>query len=181
MSTIARERTALSFTRAQAEDFLIHEARLLDDLKLEEWNALFTADGHYWIPLDDREPIATSASIMNDTPLRREERVHHLLHNKFPAQSPRSRTLHFISNVGVTIPGGAQDGTHDGVVVVRSSQIVYEMRTGDHKQVGLGVPQAIVADVEHQLRPVDGQMRIARKKILLLNRDSWLGNLTFLM
>ncbi len=177
MSTATRDRNgdrnALAFTRAQAEDFLIHEARLLDDLKLEEWNALFTADGHYWIPLDDREPIATSASIMNDTPLRREERVHHLLHNAFPAQSPRSRTLHFVSNVGVTIEGG--------VAVVRSSQVIYEMRTGDHKQVGLGVPQAIVADVEHQLRPVDGQMRIARKKILLLNRDSWLGNLTFLL
>lgn len=170
-----------TLTRAEAEDLLIHEARLLDERRLDEWNALFTEDGVYWIPLDENEPIATSASVIHDTPLRREERVHHLLHNTFPAQSPHSRTLHFISNVSVEQGIGDSSGN----IVVRSNQLIYEMRTGDYKQVGIGDLRPIVANVEHILRPVSTQtnqrMGIARKKILLINRDSWLGNMTFLM
>jgi ethylbenzene dioxygenase subunit beta len=64
---------------------------------------------------------------------------------------------------------------------VRSTQVVYEMRTGDFSQVGLGEVQSVVATVEHLLRPVDGRMKIARKKILLINRDAWHGNLMFLV
>ena len=165
--------SSIAMTRSEAEDFLIREARLLDELRLEEWQALFTSDGLYWIPLDESASISTSASIVYDTALRREERVHHLLYNKFPAQWPRSRTLHFISNVAVETTGSD--------VVVRSNQIIYEMRTGDYKQVGIGELRALVASVEHLLRPDEGQMRIARKKIVLINRDSWHGNLTFLM
>lgn len=162
-----------SLTRAEAEDFLIHEARLLDERKLEEWNRLFTDDGLYWIPLDEHAPASIQASIVRDGPLRREERVHHLLHNDFPAQSPPSRTLHFVSNVAVE-PRGAQ-------IVVRSNQVIYELRTGDYQQIGVGELRPIVAAVEHILCPVAGAMRIAQKSILLINRDSWQGNLTFLL
>ncbi len=172
--------STITLTRAQAEDLLIHEARLLDERRLEEWNALFTADGMYWIPLDEDAPFEHNAAIVRDTPLRRAERVDHLLHNYFPAQSPRSRTLHFVSNVAVE----AGCGEWAGCVVVRSNQIVYEMRTGDYKQVGVGDLRPIVASVEHMLQPasgISGGMGIARKKILLINRDSWLGNMTFLM
>ncbi len=169
-----------TFTRAEAEDLLTHEARLLDERRLEEWNALFTAEGMYWIPLDEEAPFEHNAAIVRDTPLRREERVHHLLHNYFPAQSPPSRTLHFVSNVAVE--AGSDEWA--GCVVVRSNQIVYEMRTGDYKQVGVGELRPIVAAVEHILRPeagARGGMGIARKKIVLINHDSWLGNMTFLM
>ncbi|ABM58412.1 aromatic-ring-hydroxylating dioxygenase subunit beta [Verminephrobacter eiseniae] len=32
-------------------DFVAHEAALLDKRRFDEWLALFTADGHYWVPL----------------------------------------------------------------------------------------------------------------------------------
>jgi 3-phenylpropionate/cinnamic acid dioxygenase small subunit len=160
-------------SRAEAEHLLLHEARLLDDLKLDAWLQLFTPDGLYWIPIDEAAPIASQGAIIYDPPLRREERVYHILHTAFPAQSPRSRTVHVVSNLLVE-PKGAD-------VVVFSSQIVYEMRTGDYAQKGIGEIVPVVARVEHTLRRVDGEVRIAEKKILLINRDTWQGNLTFMI
>lgn len=162
-----------ALTRSTAEDLLFHEAALLDSRDLEAWSALFADDGVYWIPLDDSAPAGTSASIVYDTRLPREERVHHLLHNDFPAQSPRSRTLHFINNVRVT--------PHESGCTVTSNQVIYEMRTGDFKQVGIGELQPIVAEVEHAYRSTPSGWLIACKKILLINRDAWQGNLTFLL
>jgi 3-phenylpropionate/cinnamic acid dioxygenase small subunit len=167
-----------TMTRLEAEDFLIHEARLIDDWQLEAWHALFAEDGIYWIPLDETQPVERSASIVRDTPLRREERLFHLTKNAFPAQSPRSRLLHFVSNVAVEPMGE--------LMRVRSNQIIHEMRTGDFRQIGLGEVHAIAMSVEHHLRAVidaSGQpvWKIVLKKVLLLNRDGWLGNLTFIL
>lgn len=33
-------------------DFVIREARMLDELRLNDWLELFTDDGHYWMPLE---------------------------------------------------------------------------------------------------------------------------------
>lgn len=162
-----------TLSRDEAERFVIHEARLLDRLELEAWNGLFTEDGLYWIPLAANADVRNQAAIIRDDRLRREERVHHQLHNPFPAQSPRSRTLHFVSNVEV-IP-------HADHFEVLSNQLIHEMRTGDHKQIGLGSTQAFAAEVCHHLRFEREGWRIALKKVLLLNRDSWLGNLTFMI
>ncbi len=40
-------------TRDEAERFLYHEARLLDERRLDGWLALFTPDGIYWLPIPD--------------------------------------------------------------------------------------------------------------------------------
>jgi 3-phenylpropionate/cinnamic acid dioxygenase small subunit len=162
-----------NITRAQAEDLLFAEARLLDKLELDSWLHLFSEHGLYWIPIDENAPNEVNLSIIYDTPMRRQERVHHILHNTYPAQSPRSRTVHFVSNVTVE-----QDPRG---VKVQSSQLIYEMRTGDSSQVGLGEPAPLVAQVEHVLCEEAGQVKILEKKILLINRDAWHGNLTFLI
>jgi 3-phenylpropionate/cinnamic acid dioxygenase small subunit len=160
-------------TKADAEAFLIHEAELLDELRLDEWLKLFTADGIYWVPLDETMPVTESASIIRDTSMRREERVFHILHTKFPAQSPRSRTLHMVSNVRVR-------EADENRISVLSNQVVHEVRTGDFRQTGLGVTTTIIAQMQHLLEEKDGLYKIHLKKILLLDRDMPQGNLTFL-
>lgn len=162
-----------NLTRAAAEDLLFAEAHLLDKLELDPWLQMFSEHGVYWIPIDENAPVAVNLSIINDTPMRRQERVHHILHNTYPAQSPRSRTVHFVSNVSARPdPRG---------FLVQSSQLIYEMRTGDSSQVGLGEPSPLVAQVEHIFCEEAGQIKILEKKILLINRDAWHGNLTFLI
>lgn len=166
---------APAMSRSEAEDFLYREARLLDELQLDEWLTLFTKDGLYWIPIDDGKPTEHSLSVVRDPPLRREERVHHILRTQFPSQSPRSRTVHLVSNVEV-MPDAAS-----GEVRLRSNQVIHEIRTGDYRQTGLGELRTLVATVEHVLRREDGALKIALKKIKLIDRDMPLGNLTFLI
>ena len=160
-------------TRADVEDLLFREARLLDTLQLDEWLTLFTPDGLYWVPIDDTAPVASQGAIIYDTPLRREERVYHVLHTSFPAQSPRSRTVHVVTNV-IVEPRGEE-------TFVTSSQVVYEMRTGDFAQTGIGDIAPTIARVDYRLRPHQGKLSIVEKKILLINRDTWQGNLTFIL
>ena len=160
--------------RSEAESFLYHEARLLDERRLEEWLGLFAADTLYWIPIDEAQPASETVAIVRDDRLRLEERVYHLLHTTFPSQSPPSRTIHMVTNVEAqTLPSGE--------VTLRSNQLVYEVRTGDYRQVGLGRPRALAAQVEHRLRPTADGMRITLKKILLIDRDMPQGNLIFLI
>jgi 3-phenylpropionate/cinnamic acid dioxygenase small subunit len=164
----------INFTRENAECFLIDEAEMLDELRLEEWLRLFTPDGLYWIPIDETISTNETVSIVRDDSLRREERVFHLLKTRFPAQSPRSRTLHSISSVRVRPKG-------DGQVAVVSNQTIHEVRTGDYRQSGLGEMHTIVARMEHMLQLSADGPKIVEKKVLLLDRDMPLGNLTFLI
>ena len=41
-------------TRAEVEDFLYHEAALLDEWKLDEWQELLTDDAAYYVPPNDQ-------------------------------------------------------------------------------------------------------------------------------
>lgn len=158
----------------EVEALLYREARLLDDLQLPEWLDLFTDDGLYWIPIDEHAPVARHAALVYDDKMRREERVHHLMHLPFPAQNPRSRTVHLISNI--EIERAAADE-----VDVRSAQVVYEVRTGDFTQIGLGRTRPLVSRVQHVLRRVNGELKIVLKKLLLIDRDMPQSNLTFII
>ncbi len=164
-----------SMTRAEAEDFLYREAQILDDRLFDDWLPLFTKDGLYWIPIDETKPRDQSVSIIYDPPLRREERVHHLMRTRFPSQSPPSRTVHLISNVTV----GA--GVEAGNILIRSNQVIYETRVGDFRQTGLGELRTIVTRMEHVLRAEDGALRIALKKVTLIDRDLSVGILAFII
>ena len=46
------------------EQFLYHEARLLDEQRYEEWLELFSDDATYWVPLEQGQqaPHAPSSS-----------------------------------------------------------------------------------------------------------------------
>jgi len=50
------------------EAFLFHESKLLDAGRFEEWQALFTDDAYYWVPLrpEQTEPAAESSIICDD-------------------------------------------------------------------------------------------------------------------
>jgi ethylbenzene dioxygenase subunit beta len=158
---------------ADIEQFLYREARLLDEVRLEEWLKLFTPDGIYWVPIDDSLPRNRTVSIIYDDALRREERVYRAMSVECASQSPPSRTVHFINNVMV-------DRVDGETFEVRSNQLIYELRAGDYRQVGLGQMRPIVATVDHRIVLSDGEPKIALKKILLLDRNGALGNLTFI-
>src|SRR3954453_8741216 len=91
-------------TRAEVEDFLFHEAALLDEWRLDEWLALLTEDALYRVPSNDRpnaRPEDTLFTIADD--IRRiRARVVRLNERNAHAEFPRSRTRRLISNVRIT-------------------------------------------------------------------------------
>jgi 3-phenylpropionate/cinnamic acid dioxygenase small subunit len=149
--------------KEEVEDFLYHEADLLDERRYEEWLDLFTEDAHYWMPLrrnvprnePEREFTRQGVDVNwfdegKDT-LRR--RVCQILTGIHWAEEPPSRICHIISNVQV-MPA------RPGEVEVRSRFIVYRNRVETETDF-------LVGRREDLLRRVNGDWRIARRKIVL--------------
>jgi 3-phenylpropionate/cinnamic acid dioxygenase small subunit len=147
------------------EEFLYHEAQLLDERRFDDWLALFTDDAVYWIPQGDDADAVHRVSLAYDDRRRLRERVLRLESGFAHAQDPPSRTCHVVGNVRV------RDA--DGELDVASSLIVAEVRRN---------AQTIYAGhVEHRLLPDGEGYRIRRKVVRLVNSDVPLGNVSFLI
>ena len=88
--------------RDQFRRLLEREARLLDQLRYDEWLAMYSPECVYWVPStpaagDPRREI----SIMFDDRRRLEDRVFRLRTGFAWSQAPASRTVRLISNVEV--------------------------------------------------------------------------------
>jgi p-cumate 2,3-dioxygenase beta subunit len=145
-------------TRAQAEDFLYREARMLDEWRLEEWAGLFDEDGEYLVPPNDNpdgDP-ATTLFLIFDDHHRLRERARRLLKRTAHAEYPRSRVRHMVSNVQVEAGEGE-------LLRIRSNFVVYRSR-GDGMEI---YPGHAIYDV--RLR--DGEIRI-RSKRAVIDTDS---------
>jgi benzoate/toluate 1,2-dioxygenase subunit beta len=147
------------------EQFLYHEARLLDTQQLEAWLELFTDDATYWVPLekDQRDAIETSSIIHDDRALL-ELRVKQARHPRAHARLPLARTVHQVSNVIV-------DDRNDEVMVNSTLQVV-EFRNEKQRVYG--------ALVEHRLRRLNGGFRIAHKRVDLVNSEGELDGIAIL-
>jgi p-cumate 2,3-dioxygenase subunit beta len=94
---------ARALTRAEIEDFLYHEAALLDAWRLDEWLALLTEDATYRVPSNDApgaDPAAALFTIADDMH-RLRGRVTRLKDPHAHAEFPPSRTRRLISNVRI--------------------------------------------------------------------------------
>jgi 3-phenylpropionate/cinnamic acid dioxygenase small subunit len=169
--------SAGTLRRDEAEALLYRECRLLDELALEEWLTLFTEDGLYWLPVADGEPeeAARLVSIVYDDGERRSERVYRTLHTPVLDQNPRSRTVHLVGNVEV----GEADAKGDTRVFC--NQIVAELRPGGAGQLGLNTPRIFAARCEYRLRRAADGWKISLKKMVLIDSDQPLYNLTFVL
>lgn len=94
---------AAQCSRAMVEDFLFHEADLLDTWRLLDWAELFTADAQYLVPATDAPDALPQETLflIYDDRHRLEERAKRLLKKSAHAEFPHSRTRHMISNVRV--------------------------------------------------------------------------------
>src|SRR5262249_51822019 len=106
--------------RLDIEEFLIHEAALLDRRRLIEWIEIFAEDGVYVIPsTDHHDPdLARDLTIIQDDYFLLEQRVSSLLTRSAHAEYPHSRTRRLVTNVLAT-------QLDDGLVRVRANFAVY--------------------------------------------------------
>src|SRR5438876_5587253 len=98
------------FTVGEIEEFLFHEAALLDEWRLDEWLALMAPDARYLVPpldMPDADHRDTLFLIADD---RRTlaSRVRQLLSGTTWAENPRSRTRRLITNVRLLAAEGGE-------------------------------------------------------------------------
>ena len=144
------------------DQFLFHEAQLLDTQRFEEWLALFTEDATYWVPLErnQKDPHQTSSLIYDDRTLL-ELRVKQFRHSRAHARAPLARTVHQVGNIVV------RD------LVVTSTLTVVEFRN-ERQKLWAGL-------VEHQLRRERDSWLIARKRIDLVNSEGEIEGISILL
>ena len=145
------------------EAFLYTEARLLDRKQFDDWFGLFTEDAYYWIPLrpEQSRPDKELSIIYDDIDMLR-VRVHWLRHPKNHAQAIPSRTVHYVSNVLVE---GFDEEKQE--YRVSSALQVAEFRKD--------VQTVYSGSCEHVLRSADGELKIAAKRVDLINSQAVLG------
>lgn len=158
-----------------AEALIYREARLLDERQLEEWLELFSDGGIYWIPMSNVDDPVNGPSICYDDAELRERRVYRLLHTPAYSQIPPSETVHVVSNLET------HPATEAGELLVMCALTVHELRGGDYRQYGLGESRVLAGRCIYRLIEVDGQCKIALKKVCLLSRDMAVNNLSFII
>ena len=159
-------------SRSSIEEFLYHEAELLDDWRLPEWAALFTDDARYDIAsLDADDPTkadpATSLFVLADDKARIMSRAKRLMKKTAHAEYPHSKTRHITGNVRL----GEVQGNERAV---RANFVVYRTK-GDRTVHYMG-------EARYVLAVVDGSIRIRRKRCNLdLNTLADQGRLTIIL
>jgi p-cumate 2,3-dioxygenase beta subunit len=157
-----------SVTRAEVEEFLYHEAALLDAWRLDEWLALLTEDATYRVPSNDApesNPQSALFTIADD--IRRiRARVARLKDPHAHAESPRSRTRRLISNVRIV---------ERSPLVVEANFVVYRYRGNEDVRTYVG-------RYRYTLVSRDGALRIkAREAILDAMELASLGTVSFIL
>jgi 3-phenylpropionate/cinnamic acid dioxygenase small subunit len=149
---------------AGCERFLLWEARLLDEARFDDWLALFTPDAWYWVPSepDQPDPHETVSLIYDDRRLL-ETRVRRLASPRMYSQEPRSRTSRMVANV--TIEEAAPTAC-----TTRSKFHMIEFRRDSQRIFG--------GTAFHRLVQTDGRLRIAWKRVDLVNCDAPMDGIT---
>lgn len=142
---------------------LEREARLLDQLRYEDWLKLYTAECIYWVPStpqagDPRREI----SVMFDDRRRLEDRIFRLRTGFAWSQAPASRTVRLISNVEVF--STAREDTR----MLRSNFLINEF-WGDETRVLTGW-------AGHRLVRVAEGWLIQAKQVNLIDCDQSIRN-----
>lgn len=143
-----------SVQRSEVEDFLYHEALLLDEWRLDEWAELFTEDARYIVPANDLpDPdLEGDLVLINDDKFMLMGRVERLKSRKAHREYPHATTRHQVSNVCIL-------DQSRGEIQVRAYFTVWRFRNGrdDH----------YVGRYDYQLRRVDGALRISCKRAVM--------------
>ena len=109
--------------RDQFRLLLEREARLLDELRFDEWLGMYAPECIYWVPGtpgagDPRREIAISF----DDRRRMEDRIYRLRTGYAWSQAPKSRTVRIVSNVEVFA------AAESAARMVRSNFLISEFR-----------------------------------------------------
>lgn len=153
---------------ARIEQFLYREARYADQHDYDAWEALWTDDALYSVPAggDLSGDQGAQMSVIYDNRNRISTRLAQLRTGKRHSQTPPSGLRRLISNVEIL----GREG--DDTLVGANFLLAESRERGTEIWAGR---------VTYRLRVSDGDIRLAAKTVLLVNRDRPLPTLAFLI
>lgn len=147
-------------TRQDLIDFVVRESRMLDAKRFDEWNALFTDEAFYWVPLTPDQPDGLNhTSHMYEDKLLRTVRIERLKSPRAFSQQPPSRCHHLLQ-----MPTVEEFDAKANRYVVRT-EFHYTESQGDDVNF-------LVGHMLHDLTVQDGALRMTQKRVNLLNPDA---------
>ncbi len=163
----AESGTTNSDPRRAFEDFLFREARLMDTHAYDEWISLWTEDALYWLPCNDEDiDPSRELSIVYDRYSDLQSRVRRLAGKFAHAQSPKSRLTRVVSNIEI-------EQADDTCISGYSTFVLGDVRL-NRQTVWFGRNH-------HTLLRTPQGLRMQRKKVVILNNDTPMQNMTFLV
>lgn len=156
-----------NFTPEQLIDFVYAEVRMLDEQRFEEWLNLFTEDGHYWMPLTPGQTDPRlQTSLMYEDKLLLRVRIERLSGERTFSQQPRSRCHHLLQKPTL-------ESVKDDRWILRTAFHYVETRL-DQQTLFVGWSR-------YELVAIHGVLRIALKRVDLVNSDAAFGNINLFM
>lgn len=154
----------------EVEQFIYREARLQDERRYDDWESLWTDDAIYWVPANGADIDPTrQMSILFDNRSRIATRIKQLHTGKRHSQTPPSDLRRLVSNVELVDP---HPELPDDIAVGANFLVVESRERGTTFWAGRS---------EYVLRRVDGELRMARKKVVLVDNDRPVHTLSFLI
>ncbi|MGA9320248.1 MAG: aromatic-ring-hydroxylating dioxygenase subunit beta [Xanthobacteraceae bacterium] len=149
--------------RDEFRRLLEREARLLDQLRYDDWLALYAPECVYWVPStpnagDPRREIA----IMFDDRRRLEDRVYRLRTGFAWSQAPASRTVRLIANVEVFSTAS------EAVRMLRSNFLISEFWSDETRM--------LAGWAGHRVMRNEGGWLIQAKQVNLIECDQSIRN-----
>src|SRR5262245_36273665 len=157
-------------TRAEVEDFLYHEADLLDRWKLDDWLKLLTDDASYYVPPNDKPGADHRFTLFTvaDDIVRLRERIIRLKDPNCQAEYPPSRTRRMISNVRII-------GAEGDLILVNANFAIFRHRRNEPVQQFGG-------QYRYKLKRVQDGLKIhERRAILDAEELGQMGSVSFLL
>jgi benzoate/toluate 1,2-dioxygenase beta subunit len=156
----------------EVEQFLYKEARLADQNDYDGWEALWTDDALYWVPVDgEGDHPRANVSIIFDNRSRISTRMKQVRTGKRYAQAPPSNLRRIIGNVELL--GGRASAAGEVDLEVGANFMALESRPRGNELWG--------GRTTYRLRRVDGEIKLAYKKVVLVDNERALPTLGFLI
>lgn len=142
----------------EVERFLYRQAEILDDRRWDDYVALFTESGHYWMPVTEAQTTGDGVPSIfyEDVDLMR-LRAKRVVHPRAWSQKPGHRTSHVVSNVIIESVDAA------GNLVVRSKFYMSEFRRDTVRH--------FAGKYRHELKKTANGYKIELQRVDLVNGD----------
>lgn len=158
----------MTITKDDLIDFVYDEVRMLDEGRYDDWLNLWTEDGIYWMPLDwKQKDEINETSLMYEDQFMLRLRVERLTGARTFSQKPKSRCHHVIQR-----PYVDKIDNDAGAFLVTTQMHYVETRLDDQFLLAL--------TAQHELVLKDEALKIARKRVDILNCDAAFGNIQLL-